>query len=97
MQTRPDTYAAEHRSGFWASQAGSGCYTMLKALYSRNPNKLSGNSKAGEKMKQYSSTQTREMAQDLKDGKILAFPTDTVYGVGCICGDLDALQRTETD
>ncbi len=44
-------------------------------------------------MKQYSSTQTREMAQDLKDGKILAFPTDTVYGVGCICGDLDALQR----
>ena len=47
-------------------------------------------------MKEYSSTQTREMAQDLREGKILAFPTDTVYGVGTIYGNPKALERLKT-
>ena len=29
---------------------------------------------------------------DLK-GKVIAFPTDTVYGVGCIIGDISAIHK----
>lgn len=42
-------------------------------------------------MKKYTNDSLLELADDLKDGKIAAFPTDTVYGVGCIYGDRKAL------
>jgi L-threonylcarbamoyladenylate synthase len=29
----------------------------------------------------------------LRDGRLVAFPTDTVYGIGCRAGDADALTR----
>ena len=32
-------------------------------------------------------------AELLRDGKLVAFPTDTVYGIGCRAGDADALAR----
>lgn len=44
-------------------------------------------------MKQYQKQDTEWMAADLRKGEILAFPTDTVYGVGCIYGDREALKR----
>ena len=47
-------------------------------------------------MKEYLSSQIDQMAQDLKDGKILAFPTDTVYGVGTIYGNPKALSRLKS-
>lgn len=47
-------------------------------------------------MKLYTSVQTAQMADALKEGAVLAFPTDTVYGVGCIYGDAVALRRLKT-
>lgn len=44
-------------------------------------------------MKEYQESQIRQMADDFKNGAVLAFPTDTVYGVGCLYGDSDALNR----
>lgn len=32
-------------------------------------------------------------AELLRDGQLVAFPTDTVYGLGCMGGDADALAR----
>ncbi len=32
-------------------------------------------------------------AELLRDGELVAFPTDTVYGLGCMGGDADALAR----
>ncbi len=44
-------------------------------------------------MKEYQADQIAEMAEALKEGQILAFPTDTVYGVGTIYGNAEALKR----
>lgn len=44
-------------------------------------------------MKEYQESQIKEMAEDFQQGAVIAFPTDTVYGVGSIYGDLDALNR----
>lgn len=44
-------------------------------------------------MREYTSSETKEMAKALADGEILAFPTDTVYGVGTVYGNPEALQR----
>lgn len=35
----------------------------------------------------------RMAAEALRDGKILAFPTDTVYGLGCSIGEKKAMER----
>lgn len=34
-----------------------------------------------------------EIAKELKDGKIIAFPTDTVFGLGCIYDNIEGLKR----
>lgn len=47
-------------------------------------------------MKEYKDFEIEEMASALKDGAVLAFPTDTVYGVGSVYGDLDALKRLKS-
>lgn len=44
-------------------------------------------------MKFYTTDQTGQIASALKDGKVLAFPTDTVYGIGCIYGNAQAFSR----
>lgn len=44
-------------------------------------------------MKEYQENETMEMAEALAAGQVLAFPTDTVYGVGTIYGNKDALNR----
>jgi L-threonylcarbamoyladenylate synthase len=44
-------------------------------------------------MQFYDENQASQAAQAFLDHKILAFPTDTVYGVGVIFGDLTDLQR----
>ncbi|MCF0105600.1 MAG: threonylcarbamoyl-AMP synthase, partial [Holdemanella sp.] len=44
-------------------------------------------------MKQYSKKDIKEVVQAFKNHEILAFPTDTVYGVGCIYGNLNDLNR----
>lgn len=44
-------------------------------------------------VKEYQADQIEQMANALKEGQVLAFPTDTVYGVGTIYGDADALSR----
>lgn len=44
-------------------------------------------------MEKYSSDQTMEAARRLRDQAILLLPTDTVYGVGVLYGDLDDLHR----
>lgn len=44
-------------------------------------------------MKEYQENQIKEMAEDFKQGAVIAFPTDTVYGVGSIYGNLEALNR----
>ena len=44
-------------------------------------------------MKEYQADQITEMAKALKEGQILAFPTDTVYGVGTIYGNEESLKR----
>lgn len=44
-------------------------------------------------MKHYQTNQTDEIAQALLEGKVIAFPTDTVYGLGCIYGNTEAFDR----
>lgn len=44
-------------------------------------------------MKEYSNQDIQPIAQAFKNGEILAFPTDTVYGVGTVYGNPAALQR----
>lgn len=44
-------------------------------------------------MREYKDHEISQMAQALAKGEILAFPTDTVYGVGTVYGDPNALQR----
>lgn len=34
-----------------------------------------------------------EAARLLRTGRLVAFPTDTVYGIGCLAGDTEALAR----
>lgn len=34
-----------------------------------------------------------EAARLLRSGRLVAFPTDTVYGIGCLAGDMEALAR----
>ncbi len=41
----------------------------------------------------YEKTQLEEVAAALREGKVIAFPTDTVYGVGVCYDDEDALKR----
>ncbi len=35
----------------------------------------------------------KEIAESLKQGKIIAFPTDTVFGIACIYNDFKAIKR----
>ena len=44
-------------------------------------------------MKQYTQDQIHEVVKAFKDHEIIAIPTDTVYGVGVMYGDLDALHN----
>lgn len=44
-------------------------------------------------MKIYTWEDMEDIVQAVKEKKIIAFPTDTVYGVGVLFGDLDALSR----
>lgn len=44
-------------------------------------------------MKTYDLKQVEEVARALETHKIIAFPTDTVYGVGVLYGDLEDLHR----
>lgn len=44
-------------------------------------------------MRTYQKEQIKEVAQAFQDHKILAVPTDTVYGVGVLYGDLKDLER----
>lgn len=44
-------------------------------------------------MKIYTQNQIHEAGDALKNHEILAFPTDTVYGVGCLFGNLDDLSK----
>lgn len=44
-------------------------------------------------MKHYQTNQTEEIAQALLAGKVIAFPTDTVYGLGCIYGNTESFDR----
>lgn len=41
----------------------------------------------------FNETQIGDIAQAFVQKEILAFPTDTVYGVGAVYGDLDLLER----
>ena len=42
--------------------------------------------------KRYEMKDIERVANLLKDGKVVAFPTDTVYGLACIYGDESALE-----
>lgn len=44
-------------------------------------------------MKMFNETQIGDIAQAFVQKEILAFPTDTVYGVGAVYGNLDLLER----
>lgn len=44
-------------------------------------------------MRTYQKEQIKEVAQAFQDHQILAVPTDTVYGVGVLYGDLKDLER----
>lgn len=44
-------------------------------------------------MKHYRSQDLMVMVQDFEKGNVLAFPTDTVYGVGVLYGNKNALER----
>ncbi len=44
-------------------------------------------------MKQYTKSNVQEVAKAFLNHEIIAVPTDTVYGVGVIYGDLDDLNR----
>mgnify|MGYP002582809350 CR=1 FL=1 len=41
----------------------------------------------------YEKTQINEVIEKLKEGKVIAFPTDTVYGLGVRYHDEEALTR----
>lgn len=41
----------------------------------------------------YDKTNTKEVAECLLNGGVVSFPTDTVYGIGVVYDNLDALQR----
>ncbi len=45
------------------------------------------------KTKQYTCDQLEEVVQALKKGKVIAFPTDTVYGIGVVYDQEDALHK----
>ena len=44
-------------------------------------------------MNRYKENETTLVAAALQDGALLAFPTDTVYGLGTLYGSLDRLER----
>ncbi len=44
-------------------------------------------------MKHYTNQDVLAMVQDFQEGKVLAFPTDTVYGVGVLYGHKESLER----
>lgn len=44
-------------------------------------------------MNRYKENETSLVAAALEDGALLAFPTDTVYGLGTLYGSLDRLER----
>ena len=44
----------------------------------------------------YLKTEIELVANELKKGKVIAFPTDTVYGLGVVYDDEAALQRLKT-
>ena len=44
-------------------------------------------------MKTYDRKEVRRVADCLKNHEIIALPTDTVYGVGVLYGDLNDLER----
>ena len=44
-------------------------------------------------MRQYSKNDIQEVVQAFQNHEILAFPTDTVYGVGCLYGDIEDLNK----
>lgn len=41
----------------------------------------------------YEKTQLEEVVKELQRGKVIAFPTDTVYGLGVVYDNIDALRR----
>ena len=47
----------------------------------------------GVNMKEYTKNQVHEVACAFNEHKIIALPTDTVYGVGVKYGNLDDLER----
>ena len=44
-------------------------------------------------MNRYKENETTLVAAALQNGALLAFPTDTVYGLGTLYGSLDRLER----
>lgn len=44
-------------------------------------------------LKRYKIDEIDELAKDLLDGKIVAFPTDTVFGLACIYDNEEAISR----
>lgn len=44
-------------------------------------------------MEIYDQSQVEEVVKSFQEHKVLAFPTDTVYGVGVLYGDLDDLEK----
>lgn len=47
-------------------------------------------------MNSYKENETAAIVRLFETGSLLAFPTDTVYGLGTMYGDLDRLQRLKT-
>ncbi|MBR2802143.1 MAG: threonylcarbamoyl-AMP synthase [Erysipelotrichaceae bacterium] len=43
----------------------------------------------------YAPQQLEEVAAVLKEGKVIAFPTDTVFGLGCVYDDPAAVERVK--
>ena len=41
----------------------------------------------------YDKSEYKEIAAQLKNGKVIAFPTDTVYGLACIYRNEDSIRR----
>ncbi len=35
----------------------------------------------------------KNIVNELKDGAVIAFPTDTVFGLGCVYDNLDSIQK----
>ena len=44
-------------------------------------------------MKTYKKEEINEVREDLLHGKIIAFPTDTVFGLACVYDDLNAIHK----